>query len=101
METLLLLQSLQVEMPQRERAELEQKLEAHINYLINHDFRRLTQLLYTVDVDEQQLKITLLQQPEQDAAQIITRLILARQEEKRQTRQLFPNSRSADAEEPW
>lgn len=101
MEILSLLQSLQFSMPQPERTELERKLAQHINYLINHDFGRLVQLLYTVDVDEQKLKSILLQQPEQDAAQIITELMLRRQEEKAQSRWQFNNLPVADDDERW
>ncbi len=82
METSLLLQSLQFELPRHERAALERQLTQHINYLINHDFSCLLQLLYTVDVHEQQLKAVLLQQPAHDAAHIITDLILQRQQQK-------------------
>lgn len=101
MEILSLLQSLQFSLPQSERADLERKLEQHINYLINHDFGRLTQLLYTVDVDEQKLRTVLLQQPEQDAAQIITELILRRQEEKTQSRQQHKNIPTVEEDEQW
>ncbi len=100
MEILPLLQSLQFAMPQAERASLECKLEQHISYLINHDFSRLLQLLYTVDVDEQSLKTILLQQPDRDAAETIAALILARQKEKIETRQQFRNSHMPD-DERW
>lgn len=101
MEILSLLQSLQFSLPQAERAELERKLEHHINYLINHDFGRLIQLLYTVDVSEQKLKTILLQQPEHDAAQIITELILQRQQEKAQSCRRFNHMPIADDDEQW
>src|SRR3954453_8786212 len=89
MEILSLLQSLQVALPDAEKQQVKQRLEQHINHLINNDFSRLVQLLYMVDVNEQKLKSILQQQSDRDAAQIITELIIARQEEKAQSRQRF------------
>jgi hypothetical protein len=64
MEMVSLLHSLQFPMPDNDRKALEHQLEQYIRFLINHDFSRLVQLLYTVDVDEQKLKGVLLLQPE-------------------------------------
>lgn len=100
MELAALLQSLQFSLPEQEKETLAQRLEQHIAFLIDNDFYRLVQLLYTVDVDEQKLKRILLQQPESDAAQIIAGLILTRQEEKARSRQLFSNVDFAE-EERW
>ena len=102
MEILSLLQSLQVALPDAEKQEVKQRLEQHINYLINNDFSRLVQLLYMVDVNEQKLKSILQQQPERDAAQIITELMIARQEEKTQSHQRFTTAASnKDDDERW
>jgi hypothetical protein len=101
MEIMSLLQSLRFSLPQHERAGQERKLEQYINYLINEDFNRLVQLLYTVDVDEQKLKSILLLQPEQNAAQIITRLIVLRQQEKEQSRRRWGSIPMEDDEERW
>jgi hypothetical protein len=76
-------------------------LEQYIQFLINDDFTRLVQLLYTVDVDEQKLRRVLLQQPERDAAAVITNLILTRQEEKRQSRAQFKMAETDSGEERW
>ena len=102
MEILSLLQSLEVSLPEAEKQQVKQRLEAHVNYLINNDFGRLVQLLYLVDVDERKLKSILLQQPEQDAAQIIAELIIKRQEEKARSRQWFTTpAPEMDNEERW
>ena len=102
MEILSLLQSLDVSLPEAEKQQLKQRLEAYIDYLINNDFNRLVQLLYIVDVDEQKLKGILLQQPEQDAAQIIAELLIKRQEEKACSRQWFTTpAPEMDNEERW
>jgi hypothetical protein len=101
MEIVSLLQSLQAELPPAEREAQKLRLEHQINYLVHHDFSRLVQLLYTVDVDEQKLKSILLQQPCRDAAQIITELLITRQEEKMQSRQQHGLIHEFDDEEQW
>lgn len=101
MEIISLLQSLQFPMPDIEQNELKQKIGQQINYLITNDFNRLVQLLYTVDVDEQKLKQLLLQQPEQDAATVISGLIFSRYEEKTRSRQYFKTDSVIDADERW
>ena len=101
MEPVALLQSLQCPLPERDQKELKQRLEDYINYLIQNDFGRLVQLLYTIDIDEQKLKHILLQQPEHDAAQIITDLIFSRQQEKRNSRQEFTQASAIDEDERW
>jgi hypothetical protein len=52
-------------------------------------------------VDEQKLKTILRQQPECDAAQIITELLLARQEEKMQSRRHATRAEAIGDEERW
>lgn len=99
MEPVALLQSLQFPLPEAEQKGVKQQLERYINYLVQHDFGRLVQLLYIVDVDEQKLKSILLQQPGQDAAQIIAGLIISRQEEKARSRQF--HTAAPDTEERW
>ena len=101
MEMVPLLHSLQFPMPEKDRKALEHQLEQYIHFLINNDFSRLVQLLYTVDVDEKKLKRVLLQQPEKDAAAVITNLILTRQEEKRQSREQFKLAETDGDEERW
>jgi hypothetical protein len=67
--------------------EILQKLTEIINYLINHRFERLVQLLYTVDIDERQLKQTLRDNSDKEAAVVIAELVLQRQIQKLITRQ--------------
>ncbi len=84
------------------KEELEQQLQAAINYFIIHDFEKLMQLLYTVDVDEKRLKFLLNGEPEQDAAKIIAELLMARQLQKvALRRQQSKNSTADDNEEKW
>ena len=52
-----------------------------INYLINHDFDQLIQLLYRIDVDETKLK-TALRNTQRDAAEVIAEMIIEREKVK-------------------
>lgn len=82
--------------------EILQKLTETVNFLIVHHFDRLVQLLYTVDVNEQQLKQALANNTGKDAAQIIAEMVLQRQIQKVITRQkLKGNSSGIPDEERW
>ena len=50
----------------------------YINDCINHDFNKLVQLLYRIDVSEQKLKTILQSHPNEDAAKLIAEVIVAR-----------------------
>ena len=59
-------------------------IEVHetIQYLIAHDFQKLVEVLYRIDVDERKLKRILSDNKDKDAAIIIGDLIIERQVEK-------------------
>jgi hypothetical protein len=63
-------------------SELEQlgpnDLIAFINDCIQHDFNKLVQLLYRIDVSEEKLKYILQLNPNEDAAKLIAAVILER-----------------------
>jgi len=94
-------QHLQLPVSETEKQQLGQQLTKYINHLINTDFSRLVQLLYTVDVDEQKLKNVLQEQPNNDAASLIADLIMRRLQQKAQSRQQFTNQAKPDEEERW
>jgi hypothetical protein len=96
-----LLQTFDTRLAVTEREALQKKLEEYINYLIHHDFERLVQLLYTIDVDEKKLKTLLQQHPDTDAAAIISDLMIQRQLQKVQLRQQFKTTPGKDDEERW
>ena len=81
--------------------EIKEKLSQHINYLVNHDFGRLINMLYTVDVSESKLKYLLKENANQDAGNIIAGLIIERQLQKIQTRQNTKPGNSGSDEERW
>ena len=85
--TIYLRDQLAIELPeQMSMDELQEKLAGHIHYLINHDFERLINLLYTVDVSESKLKNLLQEDSNTDAGYIIATLIIERQLQKIKTR---------------
>lgn len=83
------------------RDELHGELAHHINHLIQHNFPRLVQLLYRIDINEAQLKKLLQQNPEADAGEIIAALIIERQEQKIKTRSSFPSAGDIPDDEKW
>jgi hypothetical protein len=70
-------------------SDLKQKLVIYINSLILNDFSKVVTILYRVDVDENKLKKILKEQAGTDAAQIIARLIIEREQQKAETRKKF------------
>jgi len=69
--------------------EWRQQLVTEINHLIRSDFNRLISSLYRLDVSETKLKNLLQQNRAEDAAAIITDLIIERQLEKIKSRRQF------------
>ena len=51
---------------------------AFINDCIQHDFNKLVQLLYRIDVSEEKLKYILQLNPNEDAAKLIAAVIIER-----------------------
>jgi len=78
------------------------QLAAAINELINHDFGKLVQALYRVDVSESTLKKMLQDRPTEDAGDLIARLLIERQIQKLVQREKW-KSNQADIpdEEKW
>ena len=82
--------------------EIHAQLSAYINMLIKDDFDKLITYLYRIDVNEQKLKILLQENPQEDAGNLIATLIIARQQQKIKTRELFKQKKNdADEEEKW
>jgi hypothetical protein len=82
--------------------EIHRQLAAYINELIKNDFDKLITYLYRIDVNEQKLKSLLQQNPDEDAGNIIAKLIIERQQQKIKTREQFKQKNNDfDAEEKW
>ena len=85
-----------------EEERLIEILSHKINELIENDFSRLVQLLYSIDVSEQKLKSLLKENPDTDAGRIIAHLILERQKQKLQSKEIFrQNPEHDDSDEKW
>jgi N-acetylglucosamine kinase-like BadF-type ATPase len=82
--------------------ELQEKLSAHINRLIQNNFEQLVNLLYRIDVSEPKIKSLLQIQPGINAGDIIANLIIERQLQKIKSRQQFKtNNDNFTEEEKW
>lgn len=81
-------------------SELEQlgpsDLIAFINDCIQHDFNKLVQLLYRIDVSEEKLKYILQLNPNEDAAKLIAAVILERLAATKAARASFSKSGKID-----
>jgi hypothetical protein len=96
-------QSLEINLPENAGLEeLREKLSAHINNLVNHDFEKLVFLLYRIDVDEARMRALLSHKEGEDSPGLIADLIIERQLQKIQSRQHFrQGDKNNDSEEKW
>jgi len=93
---------LNTELPQIISEEnLLQKLSEFINHLIQTNFQKLVLILYRVDVSENKLKQLLQTETGEDAATIIARLIIEREIQKINSRNLFSHKNDICDEEKW
>jgi hypothetical protein len=69
--------------------EMRRQLQAIINRLIESDFQKLVNILYSIDVNERKLKYLLQENVGTDAPVIIADLIIERQMEKMKARREY------------
>ena len=82
--------------------EMREQLRSAISVLIAGDFQQLIYVLYRVDVNERKLKYLLQENVGEDAAVIITDLIIERQLEKIKSRREFTRQDDdIDEEDKW
>jgi hypothetical protein len=84
-----------------QKEEMKDHLIFYINHLLLHDFDKLVQILYRVDVSENKLKEVVQKNPGTDAAIIIADLLMQRQEEKIKTKEAFKSSNDIPEEDKW
>ena len=70
---------------------------AFINDCIQHDFNKLVQLLYRIDVSEEKLKYILQLNPNEDAAKLIAAFIIERLAATKAARASFSSTGKIDA----
>lgn len=63
-------------------SEFRKLLIERLEFLINHDFEKLLDILYRIDVDENGAKKALLQNSEMKPSEVFADLIIARQMQK-------------------
>lgn len=82
-------------------SELEQlglsDLIIYINECIQHDFNKLVQLLYRIDVSEEKLKYILQLNPNEDAAKLIAAVIIERLAATKAARAIFSTPNKIDS----
>ena len=80
----------------------KQVLIDRINYLVIHDFNKLVQLLYRMDVSEEKLNALLKQYAGRDAGEIIAALMIERELQRIRSRQQFKmKDDETDEAERW
>ena len=98
----ILRQSMEIDLPENISFDLlKEQLSSHINFLIRSDFQKLVSILYRVDVNESKLKQLLKENPDADAANIITDLIIERQLQKIRSRQEHHPDENISDDEKW
>lgn len=98
----ILRQSMEIDLPENISFDLlKEQLSSHINLLIRSDFQKLVSILYRVDVSESKLKQLLKENPDADAANIITELIIERQLQKIRSRQEHRPGENISDDEKW
>ena len=81
--------------------ELKKKMIIEVNELINHDFEKLVFLLYRIDVDENKMRHLLQEGQGENAAALITDLIIERQLQKIQSRKGSRTDTDIPENEKW
>lgn len=77
------------------------QLSAYINKLIDTDFPRLAQLLYQLDISEEKIRATLLQEPMGNTGDKIVLLIIERLAQKAKSRKMFKYDDNIPDDEKW
>ena len=95
------IQKINGELTTLERENLLLLLIDEINYLISHDFNKLVQLLYRIDVSESKLTNLLQEGNSNNASEIIANLIIDRQLEKCRMRNHFKSNDDIPEEDRW
>jgi DNA-binding protein Fis len=85
------------------RDQIKERLTEYINDLIDHNFNKLVNLLYKIDVSESRLKRLLDETSGNNAGDIIAELIIERQIQKIKSREQFTSGDPGriDENEKW
>jgi hypothetical protein len=81
--------------------QLRSALSMIINTLITTDFSRLISILYRLDIPENKLRIAMSKAGEQTAGEVIAEMIIERQIQKIQARELYKSGEDIPEDERW
>lgn len=87
--------------PHPDKVDFINHLALEINSLILHDFPRLVNILYRIDVSESRLKELLSSYIHDDAGYIVAQLIIERQIEKIKSRNETKKDQDISADDEW
>lgn len=88
-------------LPEGDKDLLTDQLSVYINDLLINDFNQLVYILYRVDISENKLKQTLIENKEKEAGKLIAGMLIERQLEKMKSRKAHPFDREIPDDEKW
>ncbi|MBS1928139.1 MAG: hypothetical protein IT254_08590 [Chitinophagaceae bacterium] len=90
-------------LPETQESEEEffKSLSEKINNLIICDFDGLIRILYRIDIEEKKIKQMLATHAQEDAGDLIAKMILEREQEKAETRKKLKQQNKESDEERW
>jgi hypothetical protein len=92
---------LPIEQRKHTYSHLYEALSYHINHLITHNFSALVQLLYRLDISEEQVRKSLQNTTSELASNAIAKLIIERQQKKLELRKQFRKDTNIPDDEKW
>lgn len=87
---------IQIELKSNQEEIILKKLSNYIDELIKKDFASLIQLLYKIDINEKKIKENLANNTTQTESEIIAKMIIEREKEKINTRNLNKETENND-----
>src|SRR3954463_8976277 len=90
-----------LDITKNENQDIRIQLEKVINDFLVNDFNSLISILYTVDVNEEELKNMLQKNQGKDAAVVIVDMLIRRQMQKINSRSQFKSGTDIPEEEQW
>ena len=87
--------------PMADKMDFLNHLALKINELIIHDFEKLVQILYRIDIDEIQLREMISKYVHEDAGYIIAQLVVDRQLQKFESRKQFKKDENIPEGDKW
>jgi len=93
---------LELELKETDHARWKELLAEKIDDLIRHDFQKLVNILYRMDVSETRLRAMLEENTSEPAGMIIAGLMIDRQDQKIKSREMFwKNNNAINDEDAW